>query len=88
MQEKWSITDIDQPAISNTEMKSLIVISLIVAFMFIGYLLNNLFQQIIKPRQSFGRLLFYFLAVLASVFLLSFLMVLVISKLYPGELIK
>ena len=56
--------------------------------MFIGYLLNKWFQYAIKPRQSFGRLLFYFLAVLFSVFVLSFLMVLVISKIYPNELMK
>ena len=69
-------------------MKSVIVLSLIVAFMAIAYLLNKWFQDIIKPRQSAGRLLVYFLSVLVSVFLLSFLMVMVITKLYPNELIK
>ena len=69
-------------------MKSFIVISLIVVFMAIAFLLNRWIQHIIKPRQSGGRLLFYFLSVLVSVFLLSFLMVSVITKLYPGELIK
>lgn len=69
-------------------MKSIIVLSLVVAFMFIGYFLNSWLQYIIQPRQSFGRLFFYFLAVLFSVFVLSFLMVFLISKLYPGELMK
>ena len=69
-------------------MKSLIVLSLIVAFMFIGYLINHWLQQIIQPRHSFKRLLFYFLSVLISVFVLSFLMVFVVAKLYPGELMK
>ena len=69
-------------------MKSIIVLLLIVVFMFTAWWLNKWVQKIIKPRQSFGRLLFYFLVVMISVFILSFLMVLVITKLYPGELIK
>jgi len=69
-------------------MKSVIVLSLIGAFMIIAYFLNKWLQKIIQPRQSFSRLFFYFFSVLISVFLLSFLMVLVITKLYPGELIK
>jgi len=64
-------------------MKSIIVLSLIAAFMVIGYLMYRWLQQLIQPRRSFSRLIFYFLAVLASVFILSFLMVFVISKLYP-----
>jgi len=69
-------------------MKSFIVISLIVGFMILAYFINKWLQKIIHPRQSFGRLMFYFLSVLISVFILSFLMVFVITKLYPGELIK
>jgi len=69
-------------------MKSIIVISLILAFMVLSYFLNQWLQKIIKPKQSLGRLLFYFLAVLISVFVLSFFMVFVIGKLYPAELIK
>jgi len=69
-------------------MKSFTVLSLIVAFLVIAFFLNKWFQKLIKPRQLFGRLLFYFLAVLISVFVLSFFMVFVIGKLYPTELIK
>jgi len=69
-------------------MKSFTVLSLIVVFLVIAFFLNKWFQKLIKPRQSFGRLLFYFLAVLISVFFLSFFMVFVIGKLYPTELIK
>jgi len=69
-------------------MKSFIVISLVVGFMILAYFINQLLQKIIHPRQSFGRLMLYFLSVLISVFILSFLMVFVITKLYPGELIK
>ena len=49
-------------------MKSMIVLSLIIAFMFIGYLVNGWLQQLIHPRQSFGRLSLYFLTVLVFVF--------------------
>ncbi|HJS55788.1 MAG TPA: hypothetical protein VJ765_14640 [Chitinophagaceae bacterium] len=69
-------------------MKSIIVLSLIAAFMVMAYFLNKWLQTIIQPRQSFGRLFFYFFSILISVFLLSFLMVLVITRLYPDELIK
>jgi len=69
-------------------MKSFIVLSLIVAFMAIAYFLNKWLQKIIKPRQSLGRLIFYFLLVLILIFILTFLMVFVIGKLYPDELIK
>jgi len=69
-------------------MKSAIILLLIIGFMFFGYFLNSWLQKIIKPKQSLGRLLFYFLSVLIAVFVVSFFMVFVIGKLYPAELIK
>lgn len=69
-------------------MKSAVVLLLIVAFMALAFLLNKWLQKIIQPAGSFRRLILYFLAVLVSVFIVSFLMVFVITKLYPGELIK
>ena len=69
-------------------MKSAIVLLLIIGFMILGYLLNSWLQKIIKPKQSLGRLVFYFLAVLITVFVVSFFMVYIIGKLYPAELIK
>lgn len=69
-------------------MKSAIVLLLIVIFMVAAYFISRWLQKIIKPRQAFRRLLLYFLSVLILVFVLSFLMVLVITKLYPDELIK
>ena len=69
-------------------MKSAIVLLLIIAFMFLGFFLNSLFQKLIRPKQSLGRLLFYFIIVLMAVFMLSFSMVYIIGKLYPAELIK
>ena len=69
-------------------MKSAIVLLLIISFTILGYFLNSWLQKVIKPKQSMGRLLFYFLAVLIAVFIVSFFMVFVIGKLYPAELIK
>ncbi|HEX3166497.1 MAG TPA: hypothetical protein VHQ93_09530 [Chitinophagaceae bacterium] len=69
-------------------MRSATVLLLIIGFMILGYVLNSWLQKIIKPKQSLGRLVFYFLAVLIAVFVLSFLMVFVIGQLYPAELIK
>lgn len=69
-------------------MKSAIVLLLIILFISIGFLLSQWLQKIIKPRQAFRRLLLYFLVILIMVFVLSFLMVFIIARLYPGELIK
>jgi hypothetical protein len=69
-------------------MRSIIVLSLIVVFILIAFLLNKWLQNVIKPRKSLGRLFFYFLLVLAIVFLVTFSMILIIGKLYPAELIK
>jgi hypothetical protein len=56
--------------------------------MIAGYFINVLLQKIIKPKGSLARMFAYFFFVLVSVFVLSFLMVLVILKIYPGELMK
>ena len=69
-------------------MKSVIVLSIIVVFIIIAFLLNKWLQKIIKPREGFVRLLFYFFTVMILIFILSFIMVFVIIKLYPDELIK
>jgi fructose-specific phosphotransferase system IIC component len=69
-------------------MRSFIVISLIIGFMTIGYFFNKWFQKRIMPNESLVRLVLYFLIVLISVFVVSLLMVLVIGKLYPNELMK
>jgi len=68
-------------------MRTGIVLSLIVGFMIAAYFMNKWLQKIIKPRQSLGQLALYMFAVLLMVFLLSFLMVLMITWLYPDELI-
>jgi hypothetical protein len=55
--------------------------------MIASYFLNQWLQAILKPRQSLSKLALYMFAVLVMVFMLSFLMVLIITWLYPDELI-
>lgn len=69
-------------------MKPVLVILLIVIFLLITYLFSRYFQQLIKPRQSFLRLGLYMLMILGIIFLVSFLMIFSITRLYPSELIK
>lgn len=69
-------------------MKSIIVLSIIVVFIIIAFFLNKWLQEVIKPREGFSRLLFYFFSIMVLVFIVSFFMVWVITKLYPDELIK
>jgi hypothetical protein len=69
-------------------MKSIIVLSIIVGFIIIAFFLNKWLQNILKPREGFIRLLLYFFSVMVLVFILSFVMVFIITKLYPDELIK
>jgi uncharacterized membrane protein len=72
----------------NLQMKSIFVLGLVVVFMFLGFFMYRWLQNVIQPKRSFSRLIFYFVAVLVSVFILSFIMVFVISKIYPDELMK
>lgn len=69
-------------------MKSVIVLLLIMVFVLVGWLLITWMQKIIKPRKSFGRLILYFFTALLLVFVLSFLMVTLIARIYPDQLIK
>jgi len=54
--------------------------------MIASYFLNQWLQTVIKPRQSLSKLALYMFTVLVMVFVLSFLMVLIITWLYPDEL--
>jgi hypothetical protein len=69
-------------------MQKAIVLFLIVSFLALMFWLNNFLQQKIQPRQSGKRLLLYFMVMLFSISMITFLMVLVIGKLYPSEIIK
>jgi len=64
------------------------VLIIIIVFLIAVYVLNVYFQKKINPRKSFTRLLLYFLVTVAMIFGLTFLMVFIIGKLYPQEIIK
>lgn len=70
------------------KIQSVVVIFIIVVFLFGGFFLSKYFQKIIRPRKSFKRLLVYLLCCLVLIFALSFIMVLIITRLFPNELIK
>lgn len=65
-----------------------IVILLIALFLVGSFFISNYFQQRIRPRESFSRLLLFMISCLLLVFILSFFMVFIITRLFPGELIK
>ena len=66
----------------------LVVLIIIIAFLIIAYFLNIYFQKLIHPRKSFARLMLYFFVTVAMVFGITFLMVFIIGKLYPQEIMK
>jgi hypothetical protein len=68
--------------------RSVVVLSIILLFLFTGFFLSKYFQKIIQPRQSSKRLLIYLLSCLLLIFALSFVMVFIIARLFPDELIK
>ncbi len=69
-------------------MKKIVVFIIIAAVLVAAYFLNNYLQKQIKPRKSFGRLMLYFLITVVTVLGLMFLMVFIIGKLYPKEIMK
>jgi hypothetical protein len=69
-------------------MQRIIVLLLIIGFLFIAYFLNIYSQKIINPRKSFGRLMLYFLATVVMIIGLTYLMIFVIGRLYPQEIMK
>jgi len=66
----------------------LVVLIIIIVFLIAAYFFNVYFQKLINPRKSFVRLMLYFLVTVAMVFGLTFLMVFIIGRLYPQEIMK
>ena len=64
--------------------KAIIILFIILVSLFPVYLLNKYFQKIIQPRKSFGRLMLYLFSGFALVFIYTFLIVVVIKKIFPG----
>jgi hypothetical protein len=64
--------------------KAFLILFIILVSLFPVYLLNKYFQKIIQPRKSFARLMLYLLSGFVLVFVYTFLVVLVIKKIFPG----
>lgn len=69
-------------------MKKIVVFAIIIAVLIVAYFLNNYFQKKIKPRESFARMMLYFLITIIMILGLMFLMVFIIGRLYPKEIMK
>lgn len=83
-QERWYLIS----KYANVPMRKFVVLVIIVGFLIVAYFLNIYSQKLIDPRKSFARLMLYFLVTVAMIFGLTFLMVFIIGKLYPQEIMK
>ena len=63
--------------------KAIVILLIIIVAIIPFYSLNKYLQKLIQPRQSMSRLGFYMLSALAIIFIYTFLLVLVIKKLFP-----
>ncbi len=70
------------------QLQSVIVILFIAIFLFGAYFASRYLQRVIRPGESFGRLLIFMLSCLLLVFVLSFLLVFIVTSLFPNELRK
>jgi polyferredoxin len=69
-------------------MRQIVVLIIILGFLLLAYFLNIYVQKLINPRQSFGRLMLYFLGTVVMIAVLTFLMVFIIGQLFPQEIMK
>jgi hypothetical protein len=69
-------------------LKTVIILLIIVAALVAAFFSSRFLRKKINPGVSFGRLLFYMVSVLAMIFLVTFLMVFIITRLYPSELMR
>jgi hypothetical protein len=66
------------------KLKALAILFIILFSLIPVYLFNKYLQKIIKPRESLARLFLYLFSGFLLVFVYTFLVVLVIKKLFPG----
>ncbi|HEX6191070.1 MAG TPA: hypothetical protein VFZ42_01845 [Chitinophagaceae bacterium] len=69
-------------------MKTVVVLLMIAFFLALAYASSRLLLLKLRPRESFRQLMLYIAACLLLIFLLSFLMVFVITRLFPTELMR
>jgi hypothetical protein len=63
--------------------KSLLILLIILVSLVPVYFFNKYLLKIIRPKESFGRLFLYFLSGLVLAFSYTFLIVLMIKRLFP-----
>jgi hypothetical protein len=63
--------------------RSLLILLIIVISLVPAWLFNRYMQQVIQPRKSFAQLLLYLLVILLFVAGYTFLLVWVITKIFP-----
>jgi len=69
-------------------LKTVIILLIIFIALIAAFFSSRLLRKKINPRGGFGRLLLYMVSVLAMIFLVTFLMVFIITRLYPSELMR
>jgi len=65
------------------KLKALVILAIIICSLLPVYLLYKYMQKIIRPRESMARLFLYISAGFVLVFVYTFLLVLVIKKVFP-----
>jgi hypothetical protein len=65
------------------KLKALAILFIILVSLVPVYLFNKYLQKKIRPRESMGRLILYMLSGFLLIFVYTFLVVLVIGKLFP-----
>ena len=64
--------------------KSIIILFIILAALIPAYILNQLLQKKIRPRESIGRLFLYLFSGMLTVFVFVLVLVLLIKVIFPG----
>jgi hypothetical protein len=68
----------------NEKLRALLILLIIIVAILPVYMINKYLQKSIRPRESMARLFMYLLSALVLIFIFTFLIVLVIGKLFHG----
>jgi len=65
------------------KLQRLLILVIILLSLLPAFYVNQWLQKLIQPRRSFGQLLLYILACFALVFVYTFLLVWIITQVFP-----
>jgi|ADGO01.1.fsa_nt_gi hypothetical protein len=68
------------------QLRSLLILLIILAALVSAWMFNRFLQKLIQPRRNFGLLLVYLLVILVFVAWYTFLLVWMITKIFPQPL--